>query len=456
MNKNTTKQNKSQAFLFSFNEKVTADFKGGKVSSDGGLIILREFDKRLSFIKGINNCVNDPRHPLFIFHEQEDLLRQRIFQIALGYEDADDSDLLRHDPLFQLAVKNKERKIALFESKELASQPTFSRLENRVKEEEIAGINNFLSDNYVKSQKRPPEKIVLDIDSTDDPTHGNQQLSLFHGYYEQTMYHPLLITELTSKLLLGAYLRAGNVHTADNVIGCLSPIVERLKDKFPKAKIILREDSGFSSPEMYNYCKKEGLSFVVGVATNNVLKEKIKPYLEKARKLFEKGGQETVKLYVSFRYKAESWDRQQRMVAKIEKNKHEEDVRFVTTDLKGKAKEIYEFYTKRGDAENRIEEFKNGFKADRLSCHNFYANYFRLLLHACAYNFIALLRSNLNNPELAEAKIDTLRLKLLKVGAWIKETTRKIWIHLSSAWPFRGLFQQAYLAIRGSPAYSFA
>lgn len=456
MNKNTTKQNESQALLFSFNKSIAADFKGGRISSDGGLVLLREFDKKISFIKGLDGRIKDPRNPLFVIHEQEELLRQRIFQIALGYEDADDSDILRHDPLFQLAVKNKEGRKALFEIEELASQPTISRLENRVMEDEIAGINNFLSDNYIKTREKPPKEIVLDIDSTDDPTHGNQQLSMFHGYYGLTIYHPLLITELTSKLLLGAFLRAGNVHTADHVLEHLSPIVKKLKDKFPETKIVLREDSGFSSPSMYDYCKKENLSFVIGVPTNKVLEKKVKPYLAKAERLFEKGDQSPIQLYVSFKYKAESWNRQQKIVAKIEINKHSTDIRYVAASLKGKAKEIYEFYTKRGECENRIEELKNGFKADRLSCHNFYANYFRLLLHACACNFISLLRSNLKNTELAEAKIDTLRIKLFKVGAWVNETVRKIWVRFSSSWPFRDLFNQTYRAIAKSPHYSLS
>lgn len=455
MNKDTTKSDPKQ-LRFSFDPSILADFKGGKISSDGGLLLLREFDKRISFVAGINNCIKDPRHPLFILHEQEELLRQRIFQVALGYEDADDSDILRRDPLFQLAVKNKGKRISLFECEELASQPTISRMENRVGETELPEINTFLTHNYLKSQPQPPKEVVLDIDSTDDPTHGNQQLSMFHGYYGHTMYHPLLITELTSKLILGVFLRAGNAHTAENVIEYLSPVVAKIKGKFTNTKIVLREDSGFSSPKMYDYCKKESLSFVVGVATNNVLRKKIYPYLEKARKLFKKSNEEPIKLYVSFMYKAASWSRRQRIVVKIEKNKHAEDIRYVATNLKGKAKEIYEFYTKRGECENRIEELKNGFKAGRLSCHNFFANYFRLLLYACAYNFIALLRSSLNVPELAEAKIDTFRIKLLKVGAWIKKTTRKIWVRFSSSWPFGDLFNEAYKAIRGAPQFSLA
>jgi hypothetical protein len=459
VNKNTTKSNKNKQLLFSFNQSAVADFKGGKISSDGGLVLLREFDDKISFIKGLNKRINDPRNPFFIIHEQEELLRQRIFQIALGYEDADDSDLLRLDPLFQVSVKNGKKAVD-----ELASQPTITRMENRVCEKDLGMINDFLLDTYIKSTKsgkKSPKRIVLDIDSTDDPTHGNQQMSMFHGYYEQTMYHPLIISELTSKLMLGAFLRAGNVHTAHNVLEYLSPIVKKLKEQFPNVEITLRQDSGFSSSEMYNFCKDEDLSFAIGIAGNDVLYDKIHARLEEVRKEFKKnnGGKEEndeiepVRTYVSFNYKAKSWKRQQRVVAKIEKDKHKEDIRFVATNLKGKSQEIYEFYTKRGDCENRIEELKNGFNADRLSCHDFRANYFRLLLHVCAYNFISLLRSNLNNSELAEAKIDTIRLKLLKVGAWINKTFRRIWIHFSSSWPFMDLFNELYEKIKKSPQY---
>lgn len=453
MQKDTTKTTPKQ-LKFSFNESIVADFNGGDISSDGGLVLLREFDSKTSFVQSINNTINDPRDPRFILHEQEELLRQRIFQIALGYEDADDADRLRHDPLFQLAIKNKKRRI-LFPIDELASQPTLSRLENRIAENELARLNDTLLDNYIKSQNQKPRAITLDIDSTNDPTHGQQQMSMFHGYYEQTMYHPLLITEITSQMLLGAYLRPGNVHTADNVLTHLLPVVRKLKSAFPKTKIILRQDSGFSSAEMYAFCQAEGLSFIVGIAANNILKKKIASQLKMARKMFRKDKEsQTLKIYTSIRYKAKSWQRSARVIVKIEINKHTEDVRFVATDLPGRAKELYEVYTRRGECENRIEELKNGFKADRLSCQSFNANYFRLLLHSFAYNFIVLLRNSLNCPGLVGAKIDTLRLKLFKVGVWINKTTRKIWAHFSSAWPFRNLFFEAYHSIAKSPHYS--
>lgn len=451
MSKDTTKLNKNQPLLFSsFDKSIAADFEGGEISSDGGLLLLRAFDNKISYLKGLNHCIQDPRNPFLILHEQEELLRQRLFQIALGYEDADDSDLLRLDPLFQLTVKN--RKLV----EELASQPTMSRLENRVREEEIEALNNFLTDNYIKSRREIPERIIVDVDSTDDPTHGHQQLSMFHGYYEQTMYHPLLISEASSQLLLGAFLRPGNVHTAHDVLKYLGPMVKKLKENLPEGVIVIREDAGFSSPEMYCFCEREGLKYAIGIGVNNVLKKHIQKNLSKARRQFKKD-KEAVCLYTSFKYRARSWNKKRKVVAKIEITEHSENIRFVVTNLKGKAKDIYEFFGERGQYENQIKEVKNGFKADRLSCQDFLANYFRLLLHACAYNFIALFKSNLKKcKELAEAQIETLRTKLFKVGAWIKETTRRIWVHISSAWPFWKLFQQAYFAIRGSPAYSIA
>jgi hypothetical protein len=452
---NTTARSDKQ-MRFSFNEKLIADFNGGDISSDGGLALLREFDQKVSFVKTINKRINDPRNPLFILHEQEELLRQRIFQVALGYEDADDADRLRHDPFFQLTVKNEKRQV-LFQIDELASQPTISRLENRITENEIPQLNDVLLDNYIKSREQEPSEIILDLDSTNDPTHGQQQMSMFHGYYEQTMYHPLLITEIKSQMLLGAYLRPGNVHTADNVLTHLGPVIKQLKSAFPKTKIVLREDSGFSSPKMYDFCKAENLSFIIGMATNNVLKKKIAPQLKRARKMFKNNEEkQTVKLYTSIRYKAKSWKRSERIIVKIEINEHSEDVRFVATNLPGRAKDLYAYYTERGECENRIEELKNGFKADRLSCHSFIANYFRLLLHSFAYNLVVLLRNSLNCPALAGAKIDTLRLKLFKVGVWINKTTRKIWAHFSSAWPFSNFFLEAYHSIAKSPHYSLA
>jgi len=214
MTNNTTSGNTSKQLSFSFNDKIRADFKGGDITSDGGVVMLRDFDEKISFIKGLSKCINDPRHPLLTIHKQEELLRQRMFQIVLGYEDADDSDLLRNDPLFQVSVKEKDWR--LIEIEELASQPTVTRLENRVSEEEIEKLNKFLTDTYIKSVKakgKCPDTITLDIDSTDAKTHGYQQMSLFHGYYGATIYHPLLITDIETKLVLGAYLRPGNVHT---------------------------------------------------------------------------------------------------------------------------------------------------------------------------------------------------------------------------------------------------
>lgn len=457
MSNTTTNLPKSHQLLFSFNRKLTADFKGGDITSDGGAVLLREFDDKISFIKGISKCINDPRDPLLVIHKQEELIRQRMFQIVLGYKDADDSDILRYDPLFQVSVK--EDTWRLIEREELASQPTMSRLENRVQEKETENMNNFLVTTYIRSMKakgNDPEAITLDIDSTDDPTHGEQQFSLFHGYYEETMYHPLLITDIESGLILGSYLRPGNVHTAYEEEKHIAPVIQKLKKAFPLTRIVLREDSGFSSPGKYNYCKSEGLLFTIGIAANKVLGKKIERYLEKARELFELGGQETIRRYVSFRYRAGSWNRQQRIVAKIEINKHGEEIRYVATNLTGTAQSIYEFYIKRGECENRIEELKNGFYADRLSCHRFYANYFRLLLHSCAYNFIMLLKRTVKNKDLADVKIDTFRLRVLKVGAWIKETVRKIWVHFSSAWPFRKLFEEIYYSISHSPPYSLA
>lgn len=448
MNKNTTNLDQKQLH-FSFNKSLTADFEGGEISSDGGLLLLREFDKKTAFLQGLNNCIRDPRNEFLIVHEQEEMLRQRLFQIALGYEDADDSDLLRLDPLFQITVKN--RKLV----DELASQPTICRLENRVAQQEIDFINNFLLNNYLKSRSKKPKQIIIDVDSTDDPTHGAQQLSMFHGYYGQTIYHPLLISEPDSQLLLGAFLRPGNVHTAHDALKYLAPVAKELKANFPKANLIIRADAGFSAPETHQFCEKENLEYVIGIASNNNLHKAIEAKLARAKARL-KGKDEAVYLHASFKYRAESWVKQRRVIAKLEVTTDKEEIRFVVTNLKGKAKDIYEFYCQRGDSENRIKEVKHGFKADRLSCHDFLANYFRLLLSSCAYNFIALFKNNLTKENLRDCQIQTIRLKLFKVGVWIKKTTRKVWAHLSSAWPFQALFRQAYWAIRAAPAYSLA
>ncbi|MEA2016596.1 MAG: IS1380 family transposase [Actinomycetota bacterium] len=413
-----------------------------------GLIPLREFDKRWKLTEEIDNCITDNRQKNLIKHQQLEMLRQRLYQIAAGYEDASDCNLLRNDITMKLAADKQEL------SEPLASQPTVSRLENRAIEQEVERMNKLNIDWYIKTRHEVPEEIILDIDSTDDETHGGQQLALFNGFYGEYMYHPLLIYEAKSGHLLSARLRKGTAHTAEGAEEMLENVIDRLQKKFPGTKIYVRGDSGFGKPELYGLCEGKKVQYTIGIKGNPVLKRKAHKVFEKAQKEYEETGK-PVQLHNSFIYRAGSWVKSRRIRFKAECNSEGTNLRFMVSTKLGRSKDVFKFYNGRGECENRIKELKNGFSADRLSCQEYRANAFRLALHSLSYNLVNLFREKiLKNTELASAQIDTLRYKFFKIGAIVKETCRKIWIKIAEGWPYRNLYGQihAALACNGPPA----
>jgi len=431
-------------FSFRNDREIRFDFEGGQITSDAGLIALREFDHRIGFTQGIVGCLHDDRHPSYVRHDVSQLLIQRLYGIVAGYEDQNDAHKLRHDGLFQIIAG----KLQLGE--ELGSQSSLSRLENSVCASEVGALNDLLTDTFIRSRHKPPV-IILEVDSTDDPAHGQQQLIAFNGFYNQYMYHPLLIHEGISGCLLGTFLRPGNAHPAEDVLSALQPIVHRLKAAFPHAIIWLRADAGFAGPKLYQFCERHKIGFTIAIGSNEVFKRQAEPLLKQAMAQYEATG-EKVTIFGHFAHRAGTWPWHLRVLIKVEAGPEGLNTRFVVTNRPGEPQRLLHFYEGRGQAENYIKELKNQFKADRLSCPRFEANAFRLVLFALAYQLINLFRSCISDPQLRKAQIDTLRVRLFKVGALVKHTTRRFWLHLASGWPYQYLLKGAIRDVGALPA----
>jgi len=430
-----------------FNKEVVADFAGGRITSDAGGLLLRELDQRYRLAEHAAQCLHDPRESHKVKHDLLTLVRQRLFAIALGYEDNNDAATLAKDPAFKIMAGKAPESDG-----DLASQPTLSRFENRVTAKDLRRLSDQLLDLYLKTHPGPRKVIILDMDATDDPTHGKQQLSFFHGYYEEHMYHPLLVFDGRDGFPLAAVLRPGNTHSSRGALAVLKRLIQKLRQAYPKALILFRADAGFAVPALYHYLEGQPETrYVIGFITNNRLLAETAPLLAKAQRQYQETG-EKQRLFTAFSYQAESWDQPRRIIAKVEYTHLGANQRFVVTNLSRNPQFVYDdIYVLRGDAENRIKELKLEIKADRLSCHRFLANQFRLLLHTAAYCLFWLLRHHLQGTELATAQVHTLRLKLLKIGARIRETSRRIWVHLASGYPYRDLLAGLLQNLRASP-----
>ena len=411
--------------------KIEANFAGGQVSSDGGLMLLRQVDRWLGFTKQLDGILPDGRNPLLIRHSQESLLRQRIYGLALGYEDLNDHDSLRHDLLWQTATDRSE---------ELGSCSTLCRLENRAGRKEAWLMHQVLFEQFVGSFSAPPKELILDFDCTDDRVHGAQVGGAFHGYYDDYCFLPLYV--FCGDQLLVSYLRPSNIDPAKHAWAILSKLVSALRKHWPEVKIILRADSGFCRWKMLRWCESHQVDYIVGIAKNNRLKALSAKLGQRAERKHQKSG-EKVRLFKQFKYRAGTWDKKRRIIAKAEHTVLGANPRFVVTNLIGDAQMLYEkIYCARGEMENRIKEQQLGLFSDRTSCHYWWPNQFRLLLSSCAYVLLeALRRLGLKSTELARAQVGTIRLKLLKIGAVITRNTRRVRIWFSSAFPLQDLFK---------------
>ena len=432
---------------------VTARFDAGAISSDGGVVLLREVDRRINLLGRVDSVIRDPRYPFLIEHQQRTLLAQRVMAIACGWEDLNDHTILRNDLVLQLATGReaagkKRGRGDVDPQRPLASASTLCRLENRVDRRACVEINKLLVELYIESHQTPPKEVILDFDATDDPVHGRQQGRFFHGYYDHYCFLPLYV--FAGDQLLCAYLRPSNIDESKHAWAILALIARRLRQAWPGVKIIFRGDGGFCRWRMLRWCDRHDVDYIVGLPKNARLVRMSATLLADAEKAFKQTGQKQ-RLFGDLSYAAGTWDRERRAIARIEHADKGENPRYVVTSLPGDAQTLYEnVYCARGEMENRIKEQQLGLFADRTSCHDFMANQFRLLLSSLAYVLVETLRRTfLAGTELATAQASTIRLKLLKIGALVQISVRRIVIHLSEAFPLRNLIETLVANLTG-------
>jgi len=432
---------------FGFQPKLVVDFAGGTLTTDAGLLLVREFDEQRGLSADVVGRISDPRDRRYITHDLDALVRQRLYQIAAGYEDVNDADRLRHDPAFQVVAADGRTP--------LSSQPTLSRLENAIDWPAIqrvarTGVDWFCA--YAYGPTEQPADLILDLDSTDDPTHGAQQLALFHGGYDQHMYHPLLWFEGRTGLLLRSRLRPGRDPSAACVVEELQYLLPPLRRRFPDTPVFLRGDAGMATPRVEATLEAEGICYVLGIGTNKAFKRRVAGLVATAQRRYTRTSR-PVSVRTSFWHRARRWPRHRRILVKIEVNAQGLNVRFMVTNRRGRAADLIAWYDDRGTAENWIKELKLDLHADRLSCHRFRANACRLQLHSLALLLLAYFRrAVLAGTRLGTATVGTLRLHLLKVAGRIVRSVRRIWFHLASHWPGQSLFATCHRALARAPA----
>ena len=449
--------------------EVRGGFDGGAITSDAGGLLLREVEKRTGIIQQFASCFRDHRKPERIEHTVKELVAQRVYGLALGYEDLNDHQELRRDPLLGVLVgkadpSGESRSRARDQGKALAGKSTLNRLEltaAEVQEKErykkitldFAAVDRLLGEIFVQAHGAPPQQIILDLDSTDDPLHGNQEGRFFHGYYGHYCYLPLYI--FCGEHLLCARLRPANIDGAAGSLEELARLVKQLRQAWPEVRIIVRGDSGFCREELMAWCAANQVHFVVGLAKNDRLRAEIAAELAQAAEQYQRTGQ-AARIFKEFNYQTrESWSRARRVVAKAEHLEKGANPRFVVTSLPSAewaAQALYEeLYCARGEMENRLKEQLMLF-ADRTSTAYLRSNQIRLYFSGVAYVLMqALRRLGLQGTEMAQAQCSTLRLKLLKIGALIRITVRKVWVSMASGYPYAERFRQVYARLQAMP-----
>ena len=424
-------------------KKVSVAFDGGTLSSDGGVLLLRDIERRLGIGERLASCIRDRRDPTRVDHRLVEMLRLRMFLIAAGYEDADDCDALRADPAFKLAVGRLPET-----GDPLCSQPTMSRLENAPSKIEIARMMGAMVDLFCASWARPPLSITLDIDDTLDRVHGNQQLSLFNAHYDERCFLPIHIYEAGSGKPVAVILRPGKTPGGVEVRAIVKHVVKRIRRRWPKVRILVRGDSHYARPEAMDWCEVNGVDYVFGLAGNAVLHERVRAVADDLCVRRAEAGDEKRRTWTEFRYAAKSWTRERRVIARLEASTQGFDARYVVTTLAGSAEHLYEtVYCARGQAENLIKLHKTQLASDRTSCQSPRANQFRLVLHSAAYWLLHALRAAApRTSSWATAEFATLRLRLIKIAARIVETATRIRVRLPSACADKRIF--AFLAGR--------
>jgi hypothetical protein len=432
---------KQLQFPFFCKKALIANFEGGELTTDAGLLLVRQYEHRRNLIGALSKAIEDPRDPRFIRHTQEELLRQRIFQIVAGYEDCNDASRLRRDGLFKVVVGR------LPSDAELGSQPTLSRLENRIGDATARELRRVMLHWFVQSRPELPAEMTLDIDASHFVTYGQQVLAFFNGKYNEYGYFPLFVTHGESGYLLSAVLRPGNEARPIVATNVLDEVVGELRGERPDIRLLVRGDSHFGTPLVFSWLEDHGIGYAIGMTPNSVLERSAAPFVHAVEERFRKTA-EPQRAYTSFKYAAGSWHCKRRILVKVEVTSLGTNVRFLVTNRGGRSADLFEWANQRGGTvEHAIDELKNDFSGDRLSCHEFEANAFRLLLHTAAYNLMILFREEIAVKTLATVEMATLRIKLLKVAGRIRETARRIWVELSSSWPYADLFEKAHRAL---------
>ena len=429
---------------------VVARFDIDHGSSDGGGILLKAAERRLGLLGGLADCVVDRRDPSKTRHESQELLGQRVYALACGYSDCNDAARLSADPIHKALIGRDP-----VEGDDLGSQPTLSRFENAVGPRDLYRMSEALLSRVVQRHRRrlrrKARQVIIDLDVTDDSTHGGQQLSLFNGFYDSYCYLPLLgfltFNDETEQYLCAAMLRPGTASCQVGTIGMLRRIIRSLRDAWPEIRIVVRLDGGFASPELFDFLDAQpDLGYVVGFAKNAVLEREVAGAMKRARRRATER-YATCREYGHLFYAARTWKQERRVVYKAEVVHHpgrglRDNARFVVARLPLLPQRVYEFYCQRGEVENRIKELKDGMQIDRTSCSRFWANQFRVLLTAAAYVLMQEIRLWAKHTSLARAQIDRLRICLIKLGAHVEVSVRRIVLHLPRAFPFVNAWQR--------------
>lgn len=450
-------------------QQVTVDFQGGSLVTDAGLLALRTLDKELGVLAGLAQRLPDPRSQKFVTHTRAALLTQQVYQILADYPDGNDAQRLRHDPLFQTVAD-----VAPTPERPLASGSTLNRFQHAftrrqaelppderpvlrevdaAQSQRLKILNDYLPELFIRTRRQVPTTITIDLDASDDPTHGQQVLTGFHGYFDQHQYFPLFASDGDTGFPLAAWLRPGTVHASCGAVDTLRTIVNHLRAAWPAVGIQVRGDNGLAVPDMYEYCEQEGLVYAFGFASNDVLKERTEGWLsdlETYYHWYRHREPHVQRFEVLADYQAGTWPQPRRIVVKLEINRHGTNRRFVVTNRVESPRATYQdFYVQRGNVPERpIGELKNGLHADRLSLHRFRANALKLLEHTLAYALVVLHReATAAVPEVAQAEVSTLRTRLWKVAAVVKTSVRRIWFHCCATWPYRELWYQVQQAL---------
>jgi hypothetical protein len=433
---------------------VVALFDMPHASSDGGAVLLKGLDTQLQLTKRLGACVTDGRQPGKVQHQTLELLRQRVFGLACGYADCNDAARLADDAIHKLLLDRDP-----IAGPALASQPTLSRFENAVRWQELRDMAHVLADTVIETHRRRlrgrATRITIDLDPTDDPTHGQQEFTFFNGHYDTWCYLPVVATvtfnDEAEQFALAAVLRPGNAPATRGARGLLRRLLGKLRAAFPTATFRVRLDGGFASPKLFTFLEHQQVAYVVAMASNRRLDKRARRLMGQARQRSQATGQ-TAHLYGETRYATRSWKRTRRVIIKAEVVRHpgrdpKNNPRFVVTNLTDEPEAVYQFYCGRGDVENRLKELHHGLEMDRTSCSRFFANQFRVLLTLAAYILFQELQRRAAKTACADAQVTTLRERLIKLAVWVQRSARRIVLHLPVSFPWLSTWRQLARAV---------